>query len=542
MDASAGALVGRKPVLAALVFSAIAVGVLGILPGPASATQPGDNGRIAFSSDRDGDFDIYTMNPDGTDVQQLTNDPANDFNAAWSPDGSKIAFASDRGGGLYDVYVMSATPPATPTQLTTNAANDWTPNWSPDGTQIVLGSERDATPSTADDENVYKMNADGTGQTQLTNDVASDGGPAYSPDGSKIVFRSKRGGCPTNCYWELFTMNADGSNETGLTDNDEPYEVTSSWSPDGTQIVFQVNPAAGTPIPTSNDIWRIDADGTDEVHLTTNGDSEGGPTWSPDGSKVVFDGYDPVDENFEIYTMAPNGSGRQKVATNAANDLDADWQRLYYARPQSANLFRASLVPAQKACLFANNTHGAPASYISCSPPKAESSRLTVGTPTANGNPSQSSGTFRVDVINPTLPTEDDQLTVSLTDVRCRGASGGCAGAMEDYTGDLLANVTFRITDKYNGAALNDPATMVDLPFSWSVPCTATGLGGIPNAIGSACASVTTANALIPGFVKFGQRQMIELGQARVLDGGADGSAATGGDNSLFQIQGVFNP
>ena len=83
---------------------------------------------------------------------------------------------------------------------------------------------------------------------------------------------------------------------------------------------------------------------------------------------------------------------------------------------------------------------------------------------------------------------------------------------------------------------------MVDLPFAWTVPCTATGSPGLPNAVGSTCSSTTTANAVIPGFVKFGKRQMIELGQARVFDGGADGDGATGGDNALYQIQGVFNP
>jgi len=164
-----------------------------------------------------------------------------------------------------------------------------------------------------------------------------------------------------------------------------------------------------------------------------------------------------------------------------------------------------------------------------------------MGTPNANGQASQGVGSVRISVINTSLPTEDDQLEVSLTDVRCRGASGGCAGSMEDYTGDVLANATFRITDRYNGAALNDPATVYDIPFAWSVSCTATGVGGLPNAIGSACASVTTANALIPGFVKFGQRQIIELGQMKVFDGGADGSTATN-DNLLFQIQGIFNP
>ena len=107
-----------------------------------------------------------------------------------------------------------------------------------------------------------------------------------------------------------------------------------------------------------------------------------------------------------------------------------------------------------------DNTHGAPAAYPSCSPPSQESSYLTMGTPNANGQASQGTGSVRISVINVSLPAEDDQLEVSLTDVRCRSTSGGCAGAMEDYTGDVLANATIRITDRYNGAALNDPGTV----------------------------------------------------------------------------------
>ena len=242
--------------------------------------------------------------------------------------------------------------------------------------------------------------------------------------------------------------------------------------------------------------------------------------------------------------MSPTGGPPVTNLSNApaSQDYDPDWQRLYHVRPLAASPFRASLVPAYRQCINSDNTHGAPAAYSSCSPPSQESSYLTMGTPNANGQGSQGVGSVRISVINVSLPAEDDQLEVSLTDVRCRSIlSGGCAGAMEDYTGDVLANATIRITDRYNGAALNDPATVYDIPFSWSVPCTATGTPGIPNAIGSACASVTTATAAIPGFVKFGQRQIIELGQTKVFDGGADGSAATN-DNLLFQIQGIFNP
>ena len=109
MDAIARVTVTRMRALAALALSALALGSLMFLPSVAGATQPGDNGRIAFSSDRDGgNIDIYTMNPDGSGVVQLTDDAFDDWNSSWSPDGNKIAFVSTRAGGTHQVYVMNA--------------------------------------------------------------------------------------------------------------------------------------------------------------------------------------------------------------------------------------------------------------------------------------------------------------------------------------------------------------------------------------------------------------------------------------------------
>lgn len=522
MGGVARVLVTKAEAVAVRALPLLAVAVLLLIPSAASATQPGGNGRIAFVSDRDGNYEIYSMKPDGSDVLRLTNDSADDWNPAWSPDGNKIAFASTRSGN-FDVWVMNSDGGGL-VQLTDDSASDYTPNWSPDGTEIAFGSTRTG------GEDIYKMNADGSNETRLTEDPAQDAAPAWSPDGSKIAFRSLRQG-----YWEIFTMDPDGSNETELPHWDNKYEVELSWAPDGSKLVYQNNPPGLTNI----EVFTVNADGTARTNITNNSATDGYPSWSPDGGRVAF--ATDRDGDFEIYTMSPSGSSLTRLTTDPAFDADPDWQRLYYPRPQAASPFRASLVPAYTQCASPSNTHGAPFSYPSCSAPGQESGYLTVGTPNANGQASQSSGFVRITVINVGLPTEDDQLTVDLTDVRCQGASGGCAGAMEDYTGELLANATIRITDRYNGAALNDPGTVIDAPFSWSVPCTATGTPGIPNAIGSLCASVTTANALIPGFVKQGQRQIIELGQMRVFDGGADGVATTI-DNTLFQIQGIFNP
>ena len=108
--------------------------------------------------------------------------------------------------------------------------------------------------------------------------------------------------------------------------------------------------------------------------------------------------------------MSPSGSGITKLTDTVADDFNPDWQRLYYPRPQAASPFRASLVPAYKQCGNPNNTHGAPFSYPSCNAPGQQSGYLTVGTPNANGQASQSSGFVRITVINTGLPSEDDRL------------------------------------------------------------------------------------------------------------------------------------
>src|SRR5947209_96249 len=120
----------RIPVVAAL---ALVAGVPAWSP-PAQAAAVA-NGKIAFVSDRDGNQEIYAMNPDGTGSKNLTNNPSSDFDPAWSPDGTRLAFTSNR-DGYNQIYVMAADGSGV-TRLD-NGGDGSNPTWSPDGTKIAF--------------------------------------------------------------------------------------------------------------------------------------------------------------------------------------------------------------------------------------------------------------------------------------------------------------------------------------------------------------------------------------------------------------------
>jgi len=227
----------------------------------AAATAQAQAGRIAFASKRDGNWEIYVMNTDGSGQINLTNNPADDRWPSWSPDGKRIAFASNRDGD-WEIYVMNADGSGV-TRLTNNPGGNFDPSWSPDGRHIAFSSRRDVSLE------IYVMNADGSGQINLTNNPAEDDLPSWSPDGRRIAFVSNRDG-----NWEIYVMNADGSGVTRLTNN-PAYDVWPSWSPDGKRIAFVSNRDG------NQEIYVMNADGSEVTRLTSNSAEDRYPSWSP---------------------------------------------------------------------------------------------------------------------------------------------------------------------------------------------------------------------------------------------------------------------
>jgi len=279
---------------------------------PASAAAfPGANGKIVFASNRDGNYEIYVMDADGSNQTRLTNNAVKEEYPVWSPDGAKIAFV--RGGKHF--YYMNADGSGE-THIISVAVTAGPPlAWSSDGAKIAFAGAFSFADLPSRSFDIYTINLDGSNVTALTSTADQDFSPNWSPDGAKIVFT--RGD-------KIYVMNADGSGVTQLTPQYQ--NISPNWSPDGSKIVHNVDtfPDDGTR---TYDIQVMNADGSNPNKVLARPRiDDAGPVWSPDGSKIAFSS--DQDSNFEIYVMNPDGSNQTRLTNNPSTDRFPDWQPL----------------------------------------------------------------------------------------------------------------------------------------------------------------------------------------------------------------------
>jgi Tol biopolymer transport system component len=497
----------------------VAALVLPAVPAAAHAAFPGANGKIMV----DTGANLETINPDGTGQTLLATD-ANQ--GEWSSDGTKVAF--ERCTPTCHIWSMSSD--GTGQAQVTNGPGELRPSWSPGGSRILF---------TRSQSEIWTVGADGTGEVLAASGLRDlYDTPRWSPDGAKIVFSSDHRFTPPSALQrDIYTVHPDGTELNRLTTVTTMFcdgaDDTSGpdWSPDGRKIVYVFfQDTADGECEGGSALHVMNADGTVDheiVNYYINDPVEGPPFWSPDGTQVVYDG------SAGTFTVDAGGGPERLVTWNG---LPSDWQPLpvnipsSYARPKGASPSYISLVPAYLACTAANRAHGAPLAYGSCAAPVRTSSKLTVGSPDANGKIANSLGFFQL-ITQPGTPGGPDDADVAVgTQVK----SVYKAADLTDYTGELEARATIRLTDKQAGIS----STAMEFPLSFAIPCTATADANT----GSTCTLISSADALHPGLVPEGQRSIWALDQARIYDGGADGDAATTGDNQLFEAQGVFVP
>ncbi len=285
-------------------------------PAAAQALHPGDDfhvralppeppGKIAFSSDRGGNADIYVMDPDGGGVIRLTDDPAEDVLPTWSPDGTMIAFVSIRDSNK-EIYVVSASG-GSATRLTNNTFEDTSPTWSP-----LLTDQRIAFVSNrVGNDEVFVMNVDGTNPINVTQNVAEDNDPTWAPSGTMLGFASNRDGDK----FEIYRANADGTGTPTRLTNNSFNDVAPSWPPG--RITFQSDRDG------NDEIYTINAgDGANPIRITNNPAFDFDPDRSSDGARVVWvSNRDSVD-NLELYTANADGSNVVRLTNNPANDTE----------------------------------------------------------------------------------------------------------------------------------------------------------------------------------------------------------------------------
>jgi TolB protein len=261
--------------------------------------------RIYFISKRSGDLEVWAMDYDGANQQQITHLHSITYSPRVSPDGSRLAFMTYANGTpqirIYSLLAHRYLP--FPKFKGLNA----TPAWAPDGSKLAFAS------SMAGDTNIYTINADGTGLRRLTYSRGVDIAPVWNPTtGAQIAFVSDRTGLP-----QIYMMDADGANQRRITTGG--YAVSPSWSPNGQALAFSWRRTGGGEYSGMYDVYVLDLASNQYEQLTHNNDRNDFPTWAPDGRHLALQ--TGPDEAPQIFTILADGSNPAQLTNGGTNEM-----------------------------------------------------------------------------------------------------------------------------------------------------------------------------------------------------------------------------
>lgn len=350
--------------------------------GPAAPS--GQPMRIIYGSARDGKMGLYLLSLDGRFTSEITLEDEAITNAIWpevSPDGQQIVFVSVQSNFFSNGIYIADLDGSEVRQIT--VGDGFYPAWSPDGTRLAYACNDNtdicvvnvedgttinltgAQPPTPEEQEAEPTPVEAP-EEEEGEDNPVDTYPDWTEDG-RIVFMSDRGLAETGRYSEIYIMNADGSDVTVLTADEEAYNAHPRVSPDGTQITFE----SDREVASGSEIYIMDIDGSNQARITNDSVWNQNPVWSPDGNVILF-ASNYGDGNIDLYYINTDGSNRVRLTQHPGEDGGLRWGHNWLAEEYFVTNAEAEVNPREQislpegseavtnAIIFATNSFNCP--------------------------------------------------------------------------------------------------------------------------------------------------------------------------------------